>query len=167
MLSQRTIETSVGIFLCAAIIALLVLALKVSGLTTLFPNEGYTVTAIFDDVGGLKVRSAVKIGGVAIGEVSGIHLDPTTFKAVVDLHIDDALNTIPSDSSAGILTAGLLGDNYIEIIPMYSTTFLKNGSQIQETRSALIFEKLIGQLIFKLGNSNAKDTTSTQRGVKK
>ena len=163
MLSQRTIETCVGLFLLAAIGALLVLALKVSGLTSFFKAEGYNVTAQFDDIGQLKVRAAIKISGVTIGEVNAIYLDPTSYKAVVTLHIHSTIKDIPDDSSAAILTAGLLGDNYIEITPMYSTKFLKNGSEIQETHSAMILEKLIGQLIFKLGNnSNQSDETSNQ-----
>ncbi|HSW69343.1 MAG TPA: outer membrane lipid asymmetry maintenance protein MlaD [Gammaproteobacteria bacterium] len=155
MLSQRTIETCVGLFLLAAIGAMLVLAFKVSGLTSFFKTEGYNVTAAFDDIGQLKVRAAVKISGVSIGEVSSIQLDPTSYKAVVTMHIYSAMKDIPDDSSAAILTAGLLGDNYIEISPMYSSSFLKNGSEIKDTNAAMILEKLIGQLLFKIGNSNS------------
>jgi len=166
MLSQRTTETCVGLFLLAAIGALLVLAFKVSGLTSFFKTEGYNVTASFDDIGQLKVRAAVKISGVTIGEVSAIYLDPTSYKAVVIMHINSNMKDIPDDSSAAILTAGLLGDNYIEISPMYSATFLKNGSEIQDTHAAMILEKLIGQFLFKIGNgsdnhSNSANTSST------
>src|SRR5579862_9578702 len=115
MLSQRTVETFVGLFLIAAMAALLVLALKVSGLTSFFKSEGYNVTAAFDDIGQLKVRAAIKISGVTVGEVSSIQLDPTTYKAVVMMHINSTMKDIPDDSSVAILTAGLLGDNYIEI----------------------------------------------------
>jgi len=169
MLSQRTIETSVGLFLLAAIGALLVLAFKVSGLTSFFKTEGYNVTASFDDIGQLKVRAAVKISGVTIGEVSAIQLDPTTYKAVVTLHIHSNMKDIPDDSSAAILTAGLLGDNYIEISPMYSKTFLKNGSDIEDTNAAMILEKLIGQFLFKIGNnsSDSSATNSNDKSVEK
>jgi len=153
MLPQRYIETLVGLFLLFAILALTVLAFKVSGLTNLFPAKTYLVTAEFDEIGGLKVRSAVKIGGVQVGEVSKIALDPVTYRAVVTLAIDDRYNDIPDDSSAGIFTSGLLGDNYIAITPMYNKTFLKNGSQIEMTRSAMVLEKLIGQFLYKIGNS--------------
>jgi phospholipid/cholesterol/gamma-HCH transport system substrate-binding protein len=156
MLHQRLIESLVGLFLIFAIIALSVLAFQVSGLTSLFPDNTYAVTALFDDVGGLKVRSAVKIGGVQVGEVSAIQLDPVTFKAIVKMNIQQKYNDIPDDSSAGILTAGLLGDNYIAITPMYNKSFLKNGSEIQMTHSAMILEKLIGQFIYKIGNSDNK-----------
>ncbi|MDX1902446.1 MAG: outer membrane lipid asymmetry maintenance protein MlaD [Gammaproteobacteria bacterium] len=153
MLSQRTIETSVGLFLLAAFAAFVVLAFRVSGLTSFFQTNGYHVVAQFDDIGQLKVRSAVKIDGVNIGEVSDIYLDPTTFKAVVTLRINESINQIPDDSTAAILTAGLLGDNYIAITPMYSENFLKNGSAINETHSAMILEKLIGQFLFNIGKS--------------
>lgn len=161
MSAERWIESIVGLFLLFALIALTVLAFKVSGLTSLFPPKGYTVTAAFDDIGGLKIRSPVKLGGVQIGEVTRIDLDITTFKAVVSLYINDRYNMIPDDSSAGILTAGLLGDNYISITPMYNKTFLKNGSSIQFTHSAMVLEKLIGQFIYKLGDTGNKDKETT------
>lgn len=154
MLSLRLIESLVGLFLLFAVIALSVLAFKVSGLTTLFPDKGYNITALFDDIGGLKIRSPVKIGGVQIGEVSEIQLDPTTFKAVVKMKINQHFNDIPDDSSAGIFTAGLLGDNYIAITPMYNKTVLKDGSVIEFTNSAMVLEKLIGQFIYKIGNND-------------
>ena len=150
MLSQRTVESFVGLFLLAAIGALLILAFKVSGLTSFFKSAGYNVTAQFEDIGSLKVRAPVKIGGVLIGEVSSITLDRSSFKAVVTLHIDNHYSDIPDDSSVSILTAGLLGDNYIAVNPGYNPTFLKQGSEISDTHSAMILEKLIGQLIYKL-----------------
>jgi phospholipid/cholesterol/gamma-HCH transport system substrate-binding protein len=154
MLSQRFIESLVGLFLIFAVIALSVLAFQVSGLMNLLPDKSYVVSAAFDDIGGLRVRSPVKIGGVQIGEVSGIELDPVTFKAVVKMNIHHQFNDIPDDSSAGIFTSGLLGDNYIAITPMYNTTFLKNGSAIEMTNSAMVLEKLIGQFIYSLKNGN-------------
>lgn len=160
MLSQRFIESLVGLFLILAAACLTVLAFQVSGLTSLFPDKGYLITADFDDIGGLKVRSPVKIGGVQIGQVSRIDLDRVTFKAVVTMNINRKFNDIPDDSSAGIYTAGLLGDNYIAISPMYNTTFLKNGSKIEMTSSAMVLEKLIGQFIYNLkgsGNNNSDD----------
>jgi phospholipid/cholesterol/gamma-HCH transport system substrate-binding protein len=166
MLSQRWIETFVGLFMLFALVAFTVLAFKVSGLTTLFPTKGYTVSALFDDIGGLKVRSPVKIGGVQIGQVSEIGLDPTTFKAVVRMQIEDRFNDIPNDSSAGIYTSGLLGDNYISITPMYSQSFFKDGDHVEYTNSAMILEKLIGQVIYKIGNSggdNKGDKNDTKK----
>lgn len=164
MLSQRTIESFVGMFLLAAMLALMVLAFKVSGLTSFFKPASFTVMASFDEIGQLKIRSPVKMGGVLIGEVSSITLDPQTYRAIVKMDIYRKFNDIPDDSSANILTAGLLGDNYIALTPMYSPTFLKNGSVIADTHSAMILEKMIGQLIYKLGGSSsstAKTTTAT------
>jgi len=153
MLSQRTIEISVGLFLLAALAALLVLAFRVSGLTSFFKVDSYQITAQFDDIGQLKARSAVKIDGVNIGEVTNIRLDSTNFRAVVTMDIYSDYKNLPSDSSAAILTAGLLGDNYVAITPMYSQTFLQNGSEISNTHSAMILEKLIGQFMFNVNKS--------------
>lgn len=159
MVSQRQIEISVGLFILLMLLAFSLLALKVSGLATILPQKSYMITALFDDIGGLKLRSAVKIGGVTIGEVSKIELDPETFKAKVSMRIWDQYNDIPDDSSARILTAGLLGDNYIALTPMYNKTALKNGSQIQYTNSAMVLEKLIGQFMYKV---NQGDNNSSQ-----
>jgi phospholipid/cholesterol/gamma-HCH transport system substrate-binding protein len=167
MFSERTTESLVGLFLLAAIAALIVLAFKVSGLTSFFKPEGYDITATFDEIGQLKVRAPIKMGGVTIGEVTGIHLDPATFRAVVNMRIDKNVNDIPNDSSASILTAGLLGDNYIAITPMYSTEYLKQGSELQETHPAIILEKLIGQFMFKISNSGSTNNETTNEGVKK
>lgn len=156
MLSQRAIEILVGLFFLIALIALTILAFKVSGLTSLFPEKSYFVSAAFDDIGGLKIRSPVKIGGVQIGEVNHITLDSTTFKAMVSLRIFSKYNDIPDDSSARILTSGLLGDNYVAITPMYNKTVLKEGSSIQFTNSAFVLEKLVGQLLYR---TDGKDRT--------
>src|SRR5688572_30341254 len=161
MVSQRTIESFVGFFLLLALLALMVLAFKVSGLTSFFREPGYEVSAYFDEVGQLKIRSAVKIGGVTVGEVTRITLDAKTFQAVVKMQIHKKVDDIPTDSSFSIMTAGLLGDNYVAITPMYGTEFLKEGSVIRNTHPAIILEKMIGQLMFKLGNNN------TQTGEKK
>ncbi|HLB57733.1 MAG TPA: outer membrane lipid asymmetry maintenance protein MlaD [Gammaproteobacteria bacterium] len=167
MLSERTIESFVGLFLLAATIALIVLAFKVSGLTSFFKQKGYNITASFDEIGQLKIRAPVKIGGVTVGEVTNIYLDPVTFRAVVNMRINQNVNDVPTDSSASILTAGLLGDNYIAITPMYGKNYLKNGSELEETHPAIILEKLIGQLIFKLTGSNSDNgNETTGDGVK-
>ncbi|MDA8561961.1 outer membrane lipid asymmetry maintenance protein MlaD [Gammaproteobacteria bacterium] len=153
MLSQKTIETMVGLFILLSVAALMTLAFKVSGLTSFFKQDGYIVSAEFDDIGQLKIRAPVKIGGVTIGEVNNILLDKDSYKAVVTMHINNKVKDIPKDSSASILTAGLLGDNYIAITPMYSDIFLANGNKIENTHSAMILEKLIGQFLFSVGNS--------------
>jgi len=164
--SQRIIESFVGLFILAAFAALIILAFKVSGLTSFFREEAYTVTAYFDDIGGLKLKAPVKVGGVIIGEVAGVSLDPSSFKAIVQLSIYKKFNDIPSDSSASILTAGLLGDNYIELTPMYSQTVLKNGSVIEYTHSAMILERLIGQFLFKVGGGDGAKSGAGQNKEK-
>lgn len=163
MLSQRLTESLVGLFLLLALFALSVLAFKVSGLTSLLPIKSYTVSASFDEIGSLKIRSPVKIGGVQIGHVARIDLDPATFRAIVRMQIEDRYNEIPDDSTAGILTSGLLGDNYISITPMYNKSYLKNGSEIQITHSAMVLEKLIGQFIYKIGNSGNTDNEENHK----
>lgn len=165
MLSQRTIETFVGLFVLVGILFLMILAFKVSGLTSFFKKEGYEVVAEFDDIGQLKVRGPVKIGGVNIGEVTKIKLDPQSYRAKVTLLIDARVRDIPDDSSASILTAGLLGDNYIAITPMYSTQFLKEGSVIAETHSAMVLEKMIGQFLFNIGQSDKSEKQNTTNGA--
>lgn len=155
MLSQRTLETTVGLFVLAAIFSFIFLAFKVSGLTHIFTPPSYHLYAQFDDIGQLKSRAPVKMGGVKIGQVSDIKLDSITYKAIVTLDIENQFATLPNDSSASILTAGLLGDNYVALTPMYSKVNFKDGDEIQYTHSAMVLEKLIGQFLFKIGNDNS------------
>lgn len=147
---EKTIEITVGLFMLAGILALLMLALKVSGLSNTVGFEGYQVSANFDNIGSLKVRAPVTIAGVRVGQVTQIRLDPGTFKAVVTLKIDKNKNAIPEDSSASILTEGLLGSNYISLTPGFDDTYLKEGDVIDSTHSALILENLIGQFLFSI-----------------
>ena len=145
------------VFLCyLGILALLVLAFKVSGLSSSIGENGYNITAAFDNVGGLKVRSPVSLAGVHIGEVSAIKLDNVQFKAIVTMKIDSKYKQLPVDTSASILTQGLLGANYISLTPGFAQTFLNNNAIVQDTHPALILEDLIGQLIFSLKNSGGK-----------
>lgn len=145
----------------AGILALLVLALKVSGLGNFASSNGYAVTAAFDNVGDLKVRAPVTMSGVKVGEVTGISLDTTTFKAVVAMRLNADQNKIPTDSSASIFTQGLLGSNYINLNPGYDETFLKQGSVISDTHPALILENLIGQFLFSIKNSGSNNDANT------
>jgi len=131
----------------------LMLALKVSGLSTAMGSDGYVVSASFDNIGGLKIRAPVTLSGVRVGEVTDIGLDKNTFKAVVTMRIDSDQSRLPTDTSASILTQGLLGANYISFNPGFDETFLKNGDRIVNTHPAIILENLIGQLLFSLKNS--------------
>jgi phospholipid/cholesterol/gamma-HCH transport system substrate-binding protein len=154
MTGRRTIEVTVGLFMLFALAAFLVLVYKVSGFSVYGAGSSYTVAAEFDNIGDLKVRAPVAISGVRVGEVAAIYLDPTSFKAKVKLRIDDSQSKIPSDSTARILTEGLLGSNYVSLTPGFAeSTFLHSGSLIQDTHPALILENIIGQLMFSLKNN--------------
>lgn len=151
-MSRRTTEILVGIFMVIAIAAFAMLAIKVSGLTSSFgTGDSYAVTADFQNVGSLKINAPVKLAGVRIGYISNITYDPQSFQAVVTMRIEKRANNLPMDSSASILTEGLLGANYVGIGPGFATENLTNGSQIQTTHPALILENLIGQLLFNVG----------------
>lgn len=151
----KKLELAVGIFVLLSAIAFLVLALKISNLGFGSTTKGYTVIAIFDNVGNLKARAPITISGVRVGRVTHIGLDPKTFKASVTLHIDEKQKHLPSDSSASIYTQGLLGSNYVNLSPGFDDQhFLKEGSRITNTHSALILENLIGQFLFSIKKSD-------------
>lgn len=144
------IESTVGVFMLMAIGALLVLAVKVSGLSDITAGvQGYEVVAEFSNVGGLKPRSRVSIAGVPIGRVQSITLNAETYTAEVSVLIDADMNNIPDDSEWKILTAGLLGDNYISLEPGFSEDMLSDGDRIAlaQTGSAVILEELISKFL--------------------
>lgn len=154
---SRNVEIWVGIFVTLGLAALLMLAMKVSHLGNLFTEEGYTIRAQFQNIGGLKVRSPVKMAGVRIGRVSSIHFDDTLYQAVVTMQIDQQYDKLPLDTSATILTAGLLGEQYIGLEPGAEETYLTNNDELMAglTQSAVILEQLIGQFLY---NTAAKGT---------
>jgi phospholipid/cholesterol/gamma-HCH transport system substrate-binding protein len=148
MRANRTLEIGTGLFVLLGFAALLFLTtqLPASGLKLGGAKAGYHVTAEFDDIGDLRVGSPVTMSGVRLGEVSGIRFDPKNFKAVVTLRIDPQYNQIPDDSFASIQTQGLLGGKYIGLSPGGSDTFLKAGSHIDQTQSAIVLENIINKL---------------------
>lgn len=148
MIHSRTIEILVGAFMAAGLVAFFFLAMQVSNLSNSGNGEGYDVIARFDNIGSLKVRSPVTMAGVRIGRVSGISFDRTTYEAVVTLRIEAQYDVIPEDSFAKIFTAGLLGEQYIGLDPGGSETYLRDGSEISLTQSALVLEEIIGQFLF-------------------
>jgi len=150
MLNKRIIELLVGLFILVGIIAMFVLAFKVSGLSMYSSGGSFHVAAVFDNIGDLKVRAPVTIAGVRVGEVNSIAIDNTTFKAKVGMYIDKNQDKLPTDTTAKILTAGLIGANYIELIPGYNESNLKEGALIIDTQPAIVLENLVGQLIYKL-----------------
>ena len=155
MASRKSLELWVGLFVAAGIMALAMLAFKVGNLTTSDVLDGYKITANFDNVGGLKVKAAVTMAGVRIGRVSAIAFDGNRYQAVVTMDIDGRYKNIPADSTANILTSGLLGDQYIGVEPGGDETYLKSGDNILRTQSALVLEKLVGQVIFNKASETA------------
>ena len=147
-MQSRTVEIWVGLFVAGGMAALFMLAMQVSNLSVMNTDKGYDVTAAFDNVSGLKVRSPVTVAGVRIGRVTDISFDPQTFRAVVTMNISNRYNELPVDTSASVLTSGLLGEKYIGLEPGGAPQSLKNGSRIKLTQSSLVLEQLIGQFLF-------------------
>ena len=154
MVGRKTLELWVGLFVAAGILALAMLAFKVGNLTSADVLDSYQVKGRFDNVGGLKVKAAVTMAGVRIGRVSAIGFDSNRYQAVVTMDIAGNYKNIPKDSSASILTSGLLGDQYIGIEPGGDQAFLENGDFFLHTQSALVLEKLVGQVIFNKASDN-------------
>ena len=155
---MRTVEISVGAFLLAGIFALILLALRVSGLSASADHSSYRLYAEFDNVGSLTKRAKVAMGGVTIGRVVHIELDKKTYMARVVMDIESSVDNIPVDSSAAILTAGLLGEKFIGISVGGSQEFLKDDETVDDTQSAIVLEDLIGK--FLLGSVGKDDDSS-------
>lgn len=154
-MEKRKIELGVGIFVTAAIIALLFLALQVANNSDATRGETYTLYAKFDNIGGLKVRSPVKVGGVVVGRVSAITLDEEYFEPVVEMRISVQYKNLPDSSSISVLTSGLLGEQYLGIEPGFIDDFvmpLEDGDSFMNTNSAMVLENLIGQFLFSQGD---------------
>jgi phospholipid/cholesterol/gamma-HCH transport system substrate-binding protein len=150
MQHSKTLDTLVGLFVASGIAALFFLAMQVSNLGTVVGgSDSYVITAHFDNCGGLKVRAPVSIAGVRIGQVSYIGFDPKTYQSVVKMRIDKHYNTLPEDTSASIFTSGLLGEQYVGLDAGGSDEYLKDGSELEITQSALVLEQLIGRFLFK------------------
>lgn len=153
---QRYIDISVGLFMLLGLLAFLVMAMKVSGISSFSSTKSYHVTADFMDIGGLKVRAPVTIAGVKIGEVTGIELQPGELNAKVTMLLRSDKPIPYEDVSARILTEGLLGSNYISIVPGFEDEgegkhpYLREGDVIAKTQEAIILENLIGQLLFNI-----------------
>jgi phospholipid/cholesterol/gamma-HCH transport system substrate-binding protein len=156
MQHTNTQDTLVGLFVASGIAGLFFLALQVSNLSSFVSHDSYTVTARFENSGGLKVKSPVSAAGVKIGQVSAISFDTKTYQSQVTLSIDAQYNQLPDDTTASIFTAGLLGEQYVNLEPGGSDSFLKNGGNIEITQSAIILEKAIGQFLFKSAEEKAE-----------
>jgi len=144
---EKKVNLLVGLFVTAGLIALLFLSLKASNLVSLSSGPSYEVFAYFDDIGGLKARAAVRSAGVLVGRVKRIEFDDKRYQALVVIDIDSAI-AFPKDSSAQILTSGLLGEKYIGLLPGAEETPLKDRDRIQLTQSALGLESVISQFLY-------------------
>lgn len=147
-MTTRAMEIWVGVFVAAGLASLFMLAMKVSNLSGLDSAAGYKVTASFDNIGGLKVRSPITASGVRVGRVADIRYDSTTYRAEVVLQIDPQFNQFSTDTSASIFTAGLLGEQYIALSPGAEEEVLQDGDNITLTESAIVLERLIGQFLY-------------------
>ncbi|BAW80983.1 ABC transporter substrate-binding protein [Candidatus Nitrosoglobus terrae] len=156
MRQSPAVELTVGVFVAAGLIALFILAIKVSNLSLINKENTYSVTAKFQNIGTLKVRSAVTLSGVTVGRIASIKIDPQTYEAEVIIRINSEYDYLPDDTSASIYTAGLLGEQYVALEPGGSDTYLKEGSEITLTQSALVLEKLIGQFIYSKAAGDSK-----------
>jgi len=152
---SKKVELMVGFFVALGIAALLMLSLKVANSGLAGAGESYNLYAKFDNIGGLKVRSPIKVGGVVIGRVSEISLDTEDFTPVVTLNIYSQYNNFSEATSVAILTAGLLGEQYIGLQPGFideSLDMLQPNDYIEDTKPALVLEELIGQFLFSQGS---------------
>jgi phospholipid/cholesterol/gamma-HCH transport system substrate-binding protein len=146
-MAKKGIETLVGLFVVLGLLALVFVALKAANLSSFGGQDTYAVSARFDNIGGLKARAPVRAAGVVVGRVTAISLDPKTFQGVVMLAIERPFQ-FPKDSSAKILTAGLLGDQYVGLEAGGEADNLAPGAVIKQTQSAVVLENLIGQFLF-------------------
>ena len=146
-MSKRGIETLVGLFVLLGILAVTFIALKAANLASFGARDGYVLQARFDNIGGLKVRAPVRSAGVVVGRVTSIRLDPKTFQGLVMMEVERDLQ-FPRDTSAKILTNGLLGDQYIGLEAGGDDKNLSAGDTVTQTQSAVVLENLISQFLF-------------------
>ena len=147
-MERKRIETAVGFFLLAGIIAIVWLTIQVGNWSPI-KSQNYEVTANFDNIGGLAVRAPVTVAGVIVGEISEINLDMDDYSAKVTLRIDQKYSNLPIDTSAAILTAGLLGAQYVGLDPGGEDHHLEEGDEIEITQSAIVLENLIGRILIR------------------
>ena len=150
MRRNRLIQFWVGVLMILAVIALIFLALRVSGLSMThwpFTPKDYKLNAVFNDIGNLKVRAPVRVAGVQVGQVIKITLNPETFQAHIVMEINPKVNDLPTDTSASISTVGLLGENYVSLSPGYSSKLLGPDGRIGTTYSATNISSLLSTFV--------------------
>jgi phospholipid/cholesterol/gamma-HCH transport system substrate-binding protein len=146
-MGRKGVETLVGLFVLLGALAILFLALRAANLGNVVSGDTYFITARFDNIGGLNVRAPVKSAGVRVGRVTAIVLDTKTYQGQVTMELEQGVQ-FPDDTSAKILTAGLLGDQFIGLVPGGSEKNLQPGGEIKLTQSAVLLENLIGQFLY-------------------
>ncbi len=152
-MTTRFMEIAVGLFVVTGGAALFVLAMSVSNFGSISSKDGYYLTAYFENIGGLKVRSAVTVSGVRVGQVSDIVFDRERLQAKVTLRVDNDHDYFTLDTAASIYTAGLLGEQYIALEPGAEDGTLSNGDEIEFTQSAVVLEEIISKFISNAGSS--------------
>ena len=164
MRPNRTLEIGTGLFVLLGFAALLFLTtqLPANGVKFGGAKAGFHVTADFDNIGDLKVGSPVTMAGVRVGDVSAIRFDPQSYKAVVTLRVDPQYKQIPDDTFASIQTQGLLGGKYIGLSPGGQDTYLKDGSHIDQTQSAIVLESLINKFFANYASKSGSGDNSGQ-----
>jgi phospholipid/cholesterol/gamma-HCH transport system substrate-binding protein len=156
MMKRKALDLWVGVFVAIGLGALLFLALKVGNLASFSAAETYLVKANFDNIGGLKKRAPVKSAGVVVGRIEDIVFDTETYEAAVTFSIDKRYE-FPKDTSAKILTSGLLGEQYVGLAAGGDAAKLKNGDTLKITQSAVVLENLISQFLFNKAADGNKD----------
>jgi phospholipid/cholesterol/gamma-HCH transport system substrate-binding protein len=160
-MKKTALDFWVGLFVVLGFVALLFLALKAGNMSSMSFQSTYAVKLKFDNIGGLKPRAPVKSAGVTVGRVDSIGFDQNTYQALVTIDIDKQYQ-FPKDSSAKILTSGLLGEQYIGLEPGGDDQMLKSGDTISMTQSAVVLENLIGQFLYnKAADSGASKAPAT------
>lgn len=157
-MERAKLDFLVGLFVVAGLAALMGLAIKVGNMSSFESKSGYTVQASFNNIGGLKVRAPIKSAGVVVGRVSDIRFDNQTFEALVTLKMDSRYR-FPKDTSAAILTSGLLGEQYLALDAGGDAKDLVEGDKIKITQSAVLLENLISQFLY--NKADAPKTPST------
>lgn len=154
-MTTRFIEIMVGAFVAVGCAALFMLSMKVSNLSTYSSNEGYQLTAYFENIGGLKVRSPITVSGVKVGQVENIVFDADRLQAKVTLKVDTEHDYFSTDTAASIYTAGLLGEQYIALEPGAEEETLKDGEVVEFTQSALVLEEIVSKFITNAASSDS------------
>ena len=154
-MQRKSLDVWVGLFVVLGAAAIMFLALKVGNLSAMSLGPSYTLVARFDNIGGLKPRAPVKSAGVVVGRVESIGFDDRTFQATVTLRMQADVK-FPSDSSAKILTSGLLGEQYIGLEPGADDKSFSQGDRIKSTQSAIVLENLISQFLFSKAAEGSK-----------